>query len=69
MKNYLQGLLTGVAAGLLIGYLTAPNSGKKTRKKIVKVLDRQARDLTDGISDQWDRTIAMAEGVVDRVRG
>ncbi|WP_198174793.1 YtxH domain-containing protein [Spirosoma arboris] len=69
MKNYLKGILTGVAAGLLIGYLTAPNSGKKTRKKIVKALDKQARELTDGISEQWDKTIAMAEDVVSSVKG
>ena len=34
--NFLAGLLVGAAAGAIVGILTAPSSGKDTRKKLLK---------------------------------
>ncbi len=42
----------GAAAGLLAGYLTAPNSGKKTRKKIVNELDKSKNALEEAASQK-----------------
>ena len=35
----------GLAAGLALGYLTAPRSGKKTRKMITNEVDSQMKSL------------------------
>ena len=40
------GIAGGLAAGILIGYLTAPEKGSETRKKVV---DQTGR-LKDGLS-------------------
>ncbi len=46
--NILCGALIGVAAGLAIGILTAPDSGEETRKKIKKSAHRVKRILSKG---------------------
>ena len=43
-------LAIGATAGLVAGYLTAPSSGKKTRKKIVGEIDNQFKSLEEGIN-------------------
>lgn len=45
-------LAIGVTAGLVTGYLTAPTSGKKTRKKIVGEIDSQFKSLEEGINNK-----------------
>jgi gas vesicle protein len=54
------GLLLGAAVGAGVALLTAPRSGRKTRKKIA----RGAEDLRDRATDRWDE---LAEEVRDRV--
>lgn len=52
--NVLCGVLFGVAAGLAIGFLTAPDSGEETRKKIKNSARRVKRILgkgADGLSE------------------
>ena len=68
MKNYVTGILTRVIAGLVIGYLTAPDSGKKNRKKMVKAFDKKTKELTKGLSKQWDKTIGKAENAIASVK-
>lgn len=56
MKNFLRGL----AAGIAIGYLTAPRSGKKTRE--------QLSDTVNGMKDQWDEAKIQITGLIDDVK-
>lgn len=58
--NFLSGLLLGAAVGAGIALLTAPNSGRRTRRKI----RRAAGDIRLGAEDRWDE---LAEEVKDRV--
>lgn len=48
--NFLSGLLLGAAVGASIALLTAPSSGRRTRRK----LRRAAGDLRLGAEDRWD---------------
>lgn len=56
MKNnnatLLLTLITGTAAGLTIGYLTAPRSGDKTRKRITKELNSTRKNLEKAVSEK-----------------
>ena len=53
--------LRGVLAGLAIGYLTAPRSGKETRDKLTK----QANDL----QGQWEEGVAQVKSQIDSLTG
>ena len=57
MKNFLRGL----AAGIAIGYLTAPRSGKETRE--------QLSDTMNGMKDQWDEAKTQLTGYIDDIKG
>jgi gas vesicle protein len=58
--NFLSGLICGAAIGAGVALLMAPNSGKKTRKR----LTRGAEDLKDRAADGWEE---LADDVRDRV--
>lgn len=58
--NFLSGLICGAAIGAGVALLMAPNSGKKTRKR----LTRGAEDLKDRATDGWEE---LADDVRDRV--
>lgn len=60
MANFLTGVLTGVAIGLL----TAPRSGKETREKLTGAVNKQ----TDDLKGQWDKTVSQARETLDSVR-
>ena len=47
----------GLTAGLALGYLTAPRSGKKTRKIITDEVDSQVKSL----SKEVDKRISSAK--------
>ncbi len=53
--------LKGILAGLAIGYLTAPRSGKETRDKLTK----NVNDL----QDQWEEGVAQVKSQIDRLAG
>ncbi|MVM32466.1 YtxH domain-containing protein [Spirosoma sp. HMF4905] len=57
-------LLTGIAAGLAIGYLTAPRSGKETRSQLTDA----ANQRTKGLKEQWDKTVSQAKQAIDEVK-
>jgi gas vesicle protein len=44
------GVLAGAAVGLLTGILLAPDSGKKTREKLIG----KSKDLRDKVTDSLD---------------
>lgn len=58
--NFVSGLLLGAAIGAGIALMTAPQSGRRTRRK----LRRAAGDLRIGAEDRWDD---LADEVRDRV--
>ncbi len=58
--NFLAGLLAGAVLGAGAALLLAPDSGKKTRRR----LHRAAEDLRETASDRWDE---IADEVRDRV--
>lgn len=58
--NFLTGLVCGAAIGAGIALVLAPDSGKKTRKR----LHRAAGDLRETASDRWDE---LADEMKDRV--
>lgn len=56
MKNFLRGL----AAGIAIGYLTAPRSGKETREQLA--------DTVDGMKEQWAETKTQLTELIEDVK-
>jgi gas vesicle protein len=48
------GVLAGFAAGALVGVLLAPEKGSETRKKIAKMGEDYAGDLTDKFNELRD---------------
>lgn len=60
LAGFIVGLLLGTMIGATAAYLTAPQSGKKTRKRIGKTAVRVRKNS----ADRWDE---LAEDVKDRV--
>jgi gas vesicle protein len=58
--NFLSGLICGAAIGAGVALLMAPDSGRKTRKRI----HRAADDLRDTATDRWED---ISEEVRDKV--
>lgn len=56
--NFVSGLICGVAIGAGVALLMAPESGKRTRRRIT----RQAGHLREDASGRW-------EDIADEVRG
>jgi gas vesicle protein len=50
MKS-LPGILIGLAAGVIVGVLLAPQSGRKTRRKITTDADGLFKNLQDQLQD------------------
>lgn len=48
--SFVSGLLLGVAVGAGLALLMAPQSGRRTRRALV----RSVEDVTDTASDRWD---------------
>lgn len=58
--NFFAGLICGLTIGAGVALVLAPESGKRTRRRIQKV----AGDLRETASDRWEE---LAEDVRDRV--
>lgn len=48
--NFLSGLICGAAIGAGVALIMAPDSGRKTRKRI----HRAAEDLRENATDRWE---------------
>ena len=51
------GVLAGLAIGSILGILFAPDSGKRTRNKIM----RSGEDLADSVKDKFDQLITKGK--------
>lgn len=69
----------GLAAGLALGYLTAPRSGKKTRKIISnevdsqmkslgKEVDKRLADAKDTYNDQIEKIADNGKSTLERAK-
>ena len=64
--SFLSGLALGAVIGAGIALLTAPQSGRRTRRR----LRRAAGDLKETASDRWDDLAQDVKGKVDdAIRG
>jgi len=61
--NFISGLLLGAIIGAGVAYLTAPQAGRKTRKRIRRV----ATTVRDSASDRLDDFADEVKGKVDEV--
>ena len=59
--NFLSGLILGAVIGAGIAVLTAPESGRRTRRRIRRV----AGDLRETATDRWDDLAEDVKGRVD----
>lgn len=65
----LLGVLSGLAAGAMLGILFAPDKGSKTRKKIYKKGEDYADGLKEKFNDFVDDMSDKFDEVKDEVRG
>jgi gas vesicle protein len=56
--NFVTGLLLGAVIGAGIALLTAPDSGRRTRRRIRRVAD----DLRESAGDRWDDLAGEVKG-------
>lgn len=59
--NFLSGLVIGAVLGAGIALLTAPEPGRRTRKRI----RRAAYQIRDSASDRWEELADDVKGRVD----
>lgn len=64
MKS-LPGILVGLAVGAVVGLLLAPESGKKTRKRISSESDSFFKDLQDQLQTGLDNIKGQYNDYVD----
>jgi gas vesicle protein len=58
--GFVSGLLLGAVIGAGVALLAAPDSGRRTRRRLKKA----AAGMRDGASDKWDE---LTEDVKDKV--
>ena len=61
----LPGILVGLAVGAVVGLLLAPESGKKTRKRISSESDSFFKDLQDQLQSGLDNIRSQYNDYVD----
>ncbi|MEQ8925387.1 MAG: YtxH domain-containing protein [Fulvivirga sp.] len=68
MNNTIKATLsfvTGVTAGAILGILTAPSSGKKTRKRIVDEIDTTKSTLEEMANAKLDEAKRLLNWTVE----
>jgi gas vesicle protein len=61
LVGFVAGLLLGAAIGATAAFLTAPQSGRRTRRR----LGRTASELRRNTGDRWDELAEEVKGRVD----
>ena len=59
--NFVSGLVLGAVLGAGVALLTAPESGRRTRRRI----RRAATDVRETATDRWDELADDVKGRVD----
>jgi len=62
------GLLTGIAAGVVMGLLMAPNDGEDTRRRLA-LGARRVADTARNVADRAEQTAALLGEKVDHYLG
>jgi gas vesicle protein len=62
MEKALLGALVGMAAGITLGLLFAPDKGTETRKKILKRGGNLANSVNDKIDEKFDELLSAIGG-------
>lgn len=57
------GILVGVAAGLIVGFLYAPRSGRETRE----IISGRAREISEQAKERWNRLRGKAREAEEEV--
>ena len=57
--NFIAGMLLGAVIGASIALLSAPTSGKRTRRKLVRAVDGARRSAEDQLDD-WGEDVRTA---------
>ena len=62
--NFVAGLAMGAILGASVALLTAPQSGKRTRRRIVQAVEA----ARDNVGDGWDETSVRGRRLARRAR-
>jgi len=67
--NFISGLVLGAIIGASVALLTAPQPGRRTRKKIRKAAVGLRDDATDRLDELADEVKGKVEEVIKGARG
>ena len=70
MKTFkiFSGILLAAASGFIVGMLTAPRSGKSTRRKVLLELLKQKNDIQDKMEESYDELKDAASVQADQLK-
>jgi len=66
-KNLIGGFLAGAALGVAAGLLMAPNSGAKTRRKLMRGSMKVKKNVTDYVENSLDGLRSQFNEKIDMI--